>query len=327
MSKIKAKDLLSKEEIAAFTAKSDLRGVWAIASTWGIVASALAMAARWPHPLTFLLAVIVIGGRQLCLAILMHEGAHRTLFASRWGNDVFTDWLCARPTWNRLEKYREHHLVHHSRTRTDEDPDRALADPFPVSRGSLARKLLRDLVGISGIKRVIGLGLMDAGVLRYNLSGEAEKLPQEARTRFDAIKALLGNMASFLFTNALILAACALAGHAWIFSAWVVAYFTTFGLFLRIRSFAEHACTEKSDDPLTNTRTTKASVLARVMVAPVHVNFHVEHHLLAAVPYYRLPAMHRLLQGRGALRQPTAGYLAVMREITNGDASRSVPTA
>lgn len=317
MSKIKAKDLLSKEEIATLTAKSDLRGAWALISTWGIVFGALAVAARWPHPLTFLLAVIVIGGRQLCLAILMHEGAHRTLFASRWANDVLTDWVCARPTWNRLEKYREHHMIHHSRTRTDEDPDRALADPFPVSRGSLLRKLARDAVGISGVKRVIGLGLMGAGVLRYNLAGEAEKLPQEGRTAFDKLSALASNMAGFLFTNALILAACALAGHAWVFSAWVVAYFTTFGMFLRIRSFAEHACTERSDDPLTNTRTTKASVLARVLVAPVHVNFHVEHHVLAAVPYYRLPAMHRLLQGRGALPKPTAGYFAVMREITS----------
>lgn len=311
-----AKDLLSKDEIRSLTQRSDARGAWALFSTWAIIAASLAFAACFPHPLTFVLAVVVIGGRQLCLAILMHEGAHRTLFASRWANDVLTDWLCARPTWNRLAKYREHHLVHHARTRTEDDPDKALADPFPVSRGSLVRKLARDLVGISGIKRVIGLGLMDAGVLRYNLAGETEKLSQDGRSRFDQLKALLGNMASFLFTNAVLFAACALAGHGWIFSAWVVAYLTTFGLFLRIRSFAEHACTEKSSDPLTNTRTTKASVLARVMVAPVHVNFHVEHHLLAAVPYYRLPAMHRLLQGRGALPEPTAGYWAVMRMIT-----------
>lgn len=316
----KAIDLLAKDEITALTAKSDLRGAWAIASTWAVIAGALFVAARWPHPLTFLFAVIVIGGRQLCLAILMHEGAHRTLFASRWANDVLTDWLCARPTWNRLEKYRDHHMRHHARTRTEEDPDRALADPFPVSRGSLVRKLVRDVVGVSGLKRVFGLAMMDAGVLAYSLAGEVERLPQEGRTFFDKASALVRGMASFLFTNAVLLAVCAIAGHAWVFSAWVVAYLTTFGLFLRIRSFAEHACTERSSDPLTNTRTTRASWLARALVAPVHVNFHVEHHLLAAVPYYRLPKMHKLLHQRGALPKPTPGYFAVMRTITDAGA-------
>jgi fatty acid desaturase len=319
--KVKAKDLLAKDEIAALTAKSDLWGAWAIGSTWAIIAGALFVAARWPHPLTFLFAVIVIGGRQLCLAILMHEGAHRTLFASRWANDVLTDWLCARPTWNRLEKYREHHLRHHSRTRTAEDPDRALADPFPVSRGSLVRKMLRDVVGLSGLKRVVGLAMMDAGILAYSLAGEVERLPQGGRSRLDALATGARNMASFLFSNLVLFALCAALGHAWVFSAWVVAYLTTFGLFLRIRSFAEHACTEKSSDPLTNTRTTEANLLARVLVAPVHVNFHVEHHLLAAVPYYRLAKMHKLLHQRGALPKPTPGYFAVMREITNSAAS------
>jgi fatty acid desaturase len=34
---------------------------------------------------------------------------------------------------------------------------------------------------------------------------------------------------------------------------------------------------------------------------PHHVNYHLEHHLCPAVPHYRLPALHRLLQEKGAL--------------------------
>ena len=50
------------------------------------------------------------------------------------------------------------------------------------------------------------------------------------------------------------------------------------------------------DDPLRNTRTTHASWLERLFIAPNRVNYHLEHHLLMTVPYFRLPRLHRLLR-------------------------------
>jgi len=85
----------------------------------------------------------------------------------------------------------------------------------------------------------------------------------------------------------------------------VLAWATTFSLFVRIRSIAEHGVTEHSMDPLKNTRTTHASQLARLTVAPHHVNFHLEHHLLPTVPHDRLPAMHRRLVERGGWAEAT----------------------
>ena len=43
----------------------------------------MALFVWWPNPLTFVLAVMVIGARQLGLAILMHDAAHGLLFANR----------------------------------------------------------------------------------------------------------------------------------------------------------------------------------------------------------------------------------------------------
>lgn len=40
--------LFSRDEIARLTARSDLRGAWAIFSTWAIIAAAMAMLAAWP---------------------------------------------------------------------------------------------------------------------------------------------------------------------------------------------------------------------------------------------------------------------------------------
>lgn len=84
---------------------------------------------------------------------------------------------------------------------------------------------------------------------------------------------------------------------------------------MRIRSLAEHACTESSTGPFHNTRTTRAGLLARITVAPMQVDHHLEHHLLAAVPYYRLPRLHRLLRERGAVSE-APDYVDVLRTVS-----------
>jgi fatty acid desaturase len=105
-----------------------------------------------------------------------------------------------------------------------------------------------------------------------------------------------------------------------VYTAWVVAFVTSFGVVVRVRSIAEHACTEASADPFRNTRTTLAGPLARLLLAPHRVSYHLEHHLLMTVPYFRLPALHRLLAERGALPEGAVagGYAEVLRLASRG---------
>jgi fatty acid desaturase len=121
----------------------DLRAWISIAVNWGLITASFALVAVWPHPLTIVGALFVLGGRQLGLAVLMHEAAHRTLLRSRRANDWVGNWLCAYPIWSDLRPYRPYHLQHHARTWTAEDPDLALASPFPITRASLGRKIVR----------------------------------------------------------------------------------------------------------------------------------------------------------------------------------------
>ena len=173
-----ANDLLTRDEIRALVAPSDAAGFRAVLTSWGIVALTFAALARFPHPATFVAAVVVLGGRQLGLAILMHEAAHGSLFRTRWLNEVFADWACARPVWNDVARYRRHHLAHHAHTGTELDPDRCLAAPFPVTRASLARKLLRDALGVTGAKQVLGLLAMDLELIAYTVTPEVRRLPR-----------------------------------------------------------------------------------------------------------------------------------------------------
>lgn len=304
--------LFTPDEIAQLTARSDLRGAWALISTWIAIAAIFTLLAVFPNPLTYILALILLAGRQLALAILEHEGSHGTLFRTRWMNEFFCDWLCARPIWQHMPKYRAHHRGHHTRTGTDADPDISLHKPYPATPRSMRRKLLRDVTGYTGAKLMIGLLLMDVGYFKWTVAADVEKLPQEGRRWWNYLADFFRNAGGMLLANAILFGILAASGQAWLYSAWVLAYITPFPLFVRIRSIAEHGCTERSVDMFRNTRSTRAGWLERLTVAPFAVNYHTEHHLMASVPYYRLRHMHRLLREKGALPE-SPSYLDVLK--------------
>ena len=308
----KLNEFFTREEITRLTRRSDLHGGFAVLQVWVVIALCSAALAVFPNPLTFVLVVIVLGGRQLALAILSHEAAHRTLFRTPWLNDVVGDWLCARLIWNDVPRYRVHHLKHHSHTGTAADPDVSLTRNLPTTRRSLKNKCIRDLTGQTAVRRLVAQLLMDIGVFGYTVAAEVERLPRNGRRWRDYALSGLQNMGGFVLTNLLLATVLAAAGALWTYWAWVAAYFTTFSLFIRIRSIAEHACLEDSADLFKNTRTTRAGWLARMTVAPMHVNYHLEHHVMASVPFYRLPLMHKLLRAKHAVPVPP-GYGDVLR--------------
>jgi fatty acid desaturase len=313
---MRAVDVLTRDEIRAFTERSNVAGAIAVAWSWLVIAACFAAVALVPDPFVFVAAVIILGGRQLALAVAMHEAAHGTLFRTRWLNEVLADWVCARPVWSDTARYREHHLGHHAHTGTDRDPDLGLALAEPMSRSSLRRKLLRDVTGASGLRRVLGLLAIDAELLAFDVGGT----PRRARRRSAAyhLCALAKNIWRPVLANVVIAGVLYATGHAWVYLAWVVAYLTMFSLVIRVRSLAEHACTERTDDQLRNTRTTRANLFARMTFAPLHVNYHLEHHLLPTVPWWRLPALHRTLAARDVLPPASLadGYVHVLRLVS-----------
>jgi fatty acid desaturase len=281
------REALSRDEVRSLVEMRDWKSWSSIAVNWAVVAAAFTLVAWGPNPLTVLVALFVIGARQLGCAILMHEAAHRTLFRNRRLNDWAGNWLCAYPVWSDIRPYRPYHLQHHAKTWTVEDPDLALADPFPITRASLRRKIWRDLSGQTGRKR-----------LRATLRRDLGRSRGRVRRNFDAgLEALHG----VVITNAVLLGLLTLLGHPALYLLWVGAWFTTYSLVMRIRSIAEHAMVPDPSSDLRNTRTTLARWWERLLIAPNYVNFHLEHHLVMTVPHYNLPRMHCLLRERGVL--------------------------
>ncbi|UTD29438.1 fatty acid desaturase family protein [Bradyrhizobium sp. WD16] len=312
--RLKARDLMTEAELVEVRCRSDWQGIALVAHAWAVIGAAMALVAVFPNPVTYLVAVALIGSRQLGLAILMHDGAHGSLAASERLNMLLSQWFCACPIFAETRAYRRYHLQHHARTQQEDDPDLVLSAPFPITRASYRRKFIRDITGQTGFQ------LRKAQLLNA-LGDSVWPLRQRLRRAAEA----LGRQ---IAVNAGLFALLALAGVWWAYPLlWLVPLLTWMMVITRIRNIAEHAVVPDSNDPLRNTRTTRAGLLARAFIAPYYVNYHLEHHLLFYVPCYNLPKVHAILsRGPYAARMEVqSSYLAVLRLATARPASEDRP--
>lgn len=294
-----ANDYLNPEEIKILTQKNEWKAWWLVLKIWGGIAAIFAMVAVFPNIFTVLLALVLLGGRQLACAILMHDMSHRAVFKSARLNMFVGNWLGGYPVINDCIRYRPYHIKHHVNAGTTKDPDLSLTYGYPTTVMSFVRKMLRDLAGITGIKTQIGVALINFGYIEYTASRDVEKIDQSNRSRWDVIKTGVGYYWQPVLANALIWFALWLCGAGWVFLVWLTALFTTFNFVLRVRSIAEHSMVPDPEDAHLNTRTTYAAWWEKLLFAPNNVNFHAEHHLLMTVPPYNLPKMHKMIKARG----------------------------
>ena len=307
---------LSPEQDAYLRERSDWMGAYLVLHAWGVIALAMAFFVAWPNPLSFIVAVVVIGGRQLGLAILMHDAAHRALFKNARLNDTVGAYLCGWPVGASLTLYRPYHLSHHRHTQQAEDPDLILSAPFPITKQSFWRKMRRDILGITGYQRRME-------TFRMEMGSDPSRL-QRWKKLFQAEK-------FFALTNLLVFAGTTAAGVWWAyFALWLLPLLTWYQVISRIRNIAEHAVVGNNDDRLRNTRTTLASWGMRMVLAPYWVNYHLEHHLFVFTPCWKLPAAHSILiaQGFGPRMELAGGYTEVLRKAVSqahDDPSRGLP--
>jgi fatty acid desaturase len=336
------RQIFGTEDWKAITAISGWRGIALILHAWVVVALA-AFGAAWAWQTSWALgmvatplALIVIGGRQLGLAILMHDGAHGLLASNRKLNNWLGEWPSGAATGSDLHAYRAYHLTHHKFTQQPEDPDLSLSAPFPTSPASLRRKAVRDLTGQTffkqrksqfatawrGVKAMLAHESGDG--IRDTSAGRALNLQSRSGidapvANVDGAKTTARTVGRFMLIQLLLLAMSLLFWGWTPFLLWIAALATTFQLFLRVRNIAEHACTTTgSDDPFTHARTTYANLLERATVAPYWVNYHSEHHLFMGVPCYHLTRAHKLL-GKGNYHQRMtieSGYFSLLRRVT-----------
>ncbi len=276
--------ILPKVELRRLQTKSNWRALQMLLFNWVFVFAIFACVIVWPNIVSFTVGAILLGGRQLGLAILVHDCAHKSMFVSERVNDFVGHYLCGAPINLSLYDYRDSHLKHHKFAGTDDDPDKIFVDKYPITKASLKRKIMRDVSGQTGFRDTV------RKLSHFTLK---QHWPW-----------LIFHLSGFILIASL--------GAPAAYLMWWAAEIFVFPVIVRIRQIGEHGIAENRGQraPRMNTGTTLASWWERLLLAPNYVNYHVEHHQFASVPSYHLPELHiRLAQG---------GYFDDYNCIANG---------
>lgn len=296
MSSVNFREYLSKEELAELRTANDAKALWMFVFNWLVIAACFAVLASSLHWVFKVLALLLMGGRQLGLGILLHECSHQAFFSSVRLNRFIGHWFAGMPMLIPFDFYRPYHLKHHAKTGTEEDPDVGNIEQYPVTKPSFVRKLLRDFAGLSGIKVLYGM-------LFFVLPGRQGSTVSLGTNAEDGAynQSALKNYSQVLLFHSLFIGVFYLLGDPLVYLYWWVAFVFFYPFIVRLRQIAEHGAMPAlaSDDVRDTTRTTIARWWERALFAPNYVNYHCEHHLLPTVPSYHLPKMHRLLNERG----------------------------
>jgi fatty acid desaturase len=292
---------ISPEAMHALAAPRFAKTLVALTIDWAIIALAVGLSRWLANPLAYVVAVLVIAGRQHSLLIFMHDAAHGTLARNKLANETVGQVACAWPLLLDVRSFRYVHLKHHRLEGAPGDPDfdfRSGDDwRFPRSLASVARPIVLDFFGFGAVT-----------VLSYlKYYGQA---PRDTRSGIALAKGAF---------YAIAIAVVARTG-AWtgLLAYWVVPMLTALKAFVRWREIAEHYGV-KATHALDRTRTTLATWIERVTIAPRNINFHIEHHLFPGVPWHSLPALHATLMripDYAARAHVTKGYLAALEECS-----------
>jgi len=250
----------------------------------------------WLLPVSF----ILMGRVHAQFASLMHEAAHRLLFANRRVNDFVGRWLLGYPSFSSTDAYRRVHMAHHREEFGPDEPDMPLYAGYPITNASMRRKLLRDAEGRTGWK------LLKAQLRQWNSPNKVQ------RATFWKI----------MGCQAVLLAAAILSGHWWLYPVlWVAPYLTVWRVINRLRSIAEHGGMERSKDRRRTTHSVEQHVLARFMLVPYNIGWHLAHHVDSGVPFRNLPKYHAALREAGyvddTIEYPS--YTAIWKSLRRPD--------
>ena len=251
-----------------------LKNAWSVVWLYGQTFLVITGAVRIDHPVTWVVAFLLMGRAHAQFASLMHEAAHRTLFRHKGANDFVGMWLLGYPAMTSTKAYRRVHMAHHRREFGPDEPDKPLYANYPVTRASLRRKLVRDATGRTGLK-----------LLRNQMRGLRSPDPRVRNT-----------LVRMLGVQVVLVAVSFLSGHPLLYPfMWVLPYLTVWRVINRLRSIAEHGGMREDDDRRFTTHSVAQHPLAMFFMVPYKIGYHMAHHVDAGVPFRNLPEYHRLL--------------------------------
>lgn len=287
--------LLAPGRLKGLSERSDARGWLQLGSHMGALALstvglALAWGTWWMAPLFAAQGVLLN-----FLYAGQHELSHRTVFRTRalnefWGRVIGFLVLYPRD-YDRIM-----HFAHHRHTQDlDLDAELVLRPPYTL------RSYLLYLAGITywfyRVRRIVRHAL---GIV-----------PEPFLT--DRDRPLVTREARLHLAGYALVALASLALGSWAaLQLWLLPMLVMKPVH-QLQNTIEHTGLTHDPDILSNTRTVRTNAVMRWLAW--NMPYHTAHHAFPAVPFHRLPELHREIVTRSGTEPPTMGYLAFQLQI------------
>lgn len=225
----------------------------------------------------------------MSMAAAVHELSHGTAIKNKALNDFFYNLFCFL-TWNNPVHFRVSHMLHHQNTVHRGIDLEVLQGPVrdKLNFWTLLAQFTFDIPWFLHFMRVAFLhafGQTDADYFAWK-----PLMPKEDPRRRSMIA----------WARFMILAHLVLALVFAYFHLWVLIYLVTFGSFFA--TILGKSCGALQHTGLSESVPDWRVTCHTFLFGPVmrylywNMNFHIEHHMFAAVPFHRLPRLHALVE-------------------------------
>lgn len=302
---------IDKALLRTLSERSDARGLLHVGGFLAIVAS-LGALAFWFFQREMWVAMVVscyaysLVFRFLSLHAAVHELSHRTVFRSKWLNESFY-YLFSFLTWNNPIHFRISHRKHHQYT-VHRGVDKEVVQRPVAEKLNWKNFLFWLTVDVPAILRFFGTNMLhaagdgDADVFHWDPLFPPGSTERRRMIRWARLM-LLGHLALGVFFGLM----------GW----WVLIYLVSFGCF--VGTWVSRLCVALQHTGLSENIPDRRIICYTVEFGPVmrflywNMNYHIEHHMYAAVPFYNLRRLHETL--RHDYPKPLPGFLAGVREL------------
>ncbi len=285
---------LDRDTVLALSRPDDGAGLRQLAIHVALIAATatavtLSRGTGWLWP-----AMLLHGIALSYLFCPLHEGVHRTAFATRWLNDGVAS-VAGAVIGLPAGFYRIFHYAHHRHT---QDPAR---DPeLAVLRATSLGRYLYVMSGIPWWLNRVGMGL------RHALSGRVPQAVVPAARHRAVVRE--ARIVWSLYLAVAVISVALQRPDALLY--WVVPLVLGYPV-LRMFLLAEHTGCTLGNDMFANTRTTYTNWAMRMLAWDMP--YHCEHHSYPSVPFHALHKINPLIRNRIANTAP--GYLAFHRDL------------
>ena len=170
-----------------------------------------------------------------------------------------------------------------------------------TAKSSFRRKAWRDLSGQTG--RKFTKAAWKRTFARYREDPVARRATQ-----------------GVVVTNALLLALLTALGSPALYLLWAGAWLTTHTFVTRLRSIAEHGGLTRSDDRRVTSHHVRQGWVARTLMVPYGIGWHLAHHVDSGIPFRNLRKFTEALEEDGYIgpEMTWPSYRALWKSLASG---------